>query len=481
MLESPVRYTHRFCLEDQMAFARLSGDYNPMHVDPQTARRLLYGDLVVHGLHLVLWSYDKVLARWPDAAQLERLRAFFMQPVLVNQEITVEVEQAGQHLIKGRVMVDDQALTEIVFSIGESAPHLAVDRGLFEGGHAIARAIEVLENDKGDLPLCIHPERLHSAFPHLAKTLDHGVAAVLLATTRLVGMICPGLHSLFTGLDLSFSDGDPKIPQHLMHYGVTRFDRRFNMLDLKVKGRKFHGKLNTFVRPSPTNQLSMTQAAMLMKGHSFRAQRALVVGGSRGLGEVTAKLLSAGGAHVTLTYSAGREDAENVAAAITAHGGTASSTRFDVLSGSDTAPQGPFTHIYYFASPRIVAGKRPPFDAELFKTYCAFFVDGLATLVSAMDGPITVFYPSTVFLDTPEKGFVEYAAAKAAGEALCRYLESERPDVTTRIVRLPRMRTDQTQAIFALKANDLAEPADIMRSVLMQEWEVDQDNQQVII
>jgi len=44
----------------------------------------------------------------------------------------------------------------------------------------------------------------------------------------------------------------------------------------------------------------------------------LVIGGSRGLGELTAKLLCSGGGCVHLTYSRGRNDARRVSAEIMA-------------------------------------------------------------------------------------------------------------------------------------------------------------------
>ena len=44
--------------EDQAAFAVLSGDANPLHVDGKAARRLMFDRALVHGLHAVIWALD---------------------------------------------------------------------------------------------------------------------------------------------------------------------------------------------------------------------------------------------------------------------------------------------------------------------------------------------------------------------------------------------------------------------------------------
>ena len=55
--------TRSFSIADQTAFATLSGDFNPLHIDAVAARRLMFGRPVVHGIHLLLWALDTALER----------------------------------------------------------------------------------------------------------------------------------------------------------------------------------------------------------------------------------------------------------------------------------------------------------------------------------------------------------------------------------------------------------------------------------
>jgi 3-oxoacyl-[acyl-carrier protein] reductase len=59
-------------------------------------------------------------------------------------------------------------------------------------------------------------------------------------------------------------------------------------------------------------------------------KRALVTGGSRGIGAATARLLARAGAHVLIGYRSRREDAERVAAELRAHGATAAAHAADI-------------------------------------------------------------------------------------------------------------------------------------------------------
>src|SRR5271165_2281624 len=304
-----------------------------------------------------------------------------------------------------------------------------------------------VEQATGSLPLSYCAADASQLFPQLRASLPPFQLAALLATTRLVGMECPGLHSLYMAMDLSFLGEAIGRPE--LNFRVVRADS-FGAVRLAVDGPGFRGEVRAFLRPAPPKQAAAKALARLVAGDSFCDQRAVVIGGSRGLGEITAKLLAMGGADVTITYHRGEADAEAVAAEINAAGGRCRVVQFDSNHPALIALPQPITHLYYFATPHITSDKTVAFSAERFAEYCRHYATGFAhTLFAvAQDSPtIDVFYPSTVFLDDAPAHMAEYCAAKAAGEEVCKQVTRRRAGWRMYAPRLPRMHTDQNNGL----------------------------------
>ncbi len=308
-----------------------------------------------------------------------------------------------------------------------------------------------------------------------------------------------------------------------MRYEVTRTDARFRLARMQVKGATLAGTIETFFRPRPVAQRSMSDVIADVPIGVFAGHRALVVGGSRGLGELTAKIVAAGGADVLITYARGKDDAERVCAEIRAAGRQCRAQHFDANAAapsvaSDAAPGAStagtsatgapapnlraagaiaeptfaarplvsgtaaagtpgqrswlagerFTHVYFFASPQITKNTGR-WNQALFEQFTHIYVAAFAALVEQttsagadQNAPIHFLYPSSVFVAELEPGFAEYAVAKAAGEALCDQLEGKRGAHFAK-PRLPRMRTDQTNALVDVGA---ADPFPVMLDVV---------------
>jgi NAD(P)-dependent dehydrogenase (short-subunit alcohol dehydrogenase family) len=257
-----------------------------------------------------------------------------------------------------------------------------------------------------------------------------------------------------------------------MRYTVQKSDPRFGMVQMAVTGGALEGTVEAFVRPPPVEQMLLSEVSAKLAGASYDGQRALVIGGSRGLGELVAKILAAGGADVTITYASGRNDAERICGEAGRSGRRCEMMHLDVTTDRgpvDELAATPFSHVYFFASPHITRNMSGQWDHELFLRFSAFYVSGFASICRTMltraapaGEPMRFLYPSTVFLDSPEKGFAEYCAAKAAGEFVCDYMARHFRAVFAR-PRLPRMRTDQTSG---LPETDAQEGFAVMQALL---------------
>jgi NAD(P)-dependent dehydrogenase (short-subunit alcohol dehydrogenase family)/acyl dehydratase len=468
-----------FSTDDQLSFARLSGDFNPMHVDPVAARRLMFGRPVVHGIHALLWALDTLLAQREKAGDIiagrsvsiVSLQSNFRAPIIVGDAVELSVAPINGGRWKLEVSKDRTKLATTVFAFDQRMPAetaAAISPQLPEIEKCRERAASELTSAAGQLPLTLQLEVASKLFPIATRLMVTHQLATLLATTRLVGMELPGLHSLFTGLELFRNE--QAAPAGLL-YAAEEYDPRFSMLKIAVTAPGLAGKISAALRPAPTAQAGMDVIHRLVKTGEFAGQRALVIGGSRGLGEVVAKELAAGGAEVRLTYFKGSADAQRIVAELKesirpvqffAYDVTADAGRLHALLAGWSP-----TALYYFATPFIFSAVAGRFSAELFRSFCACYVENFLAAFMAITNIsadlVGVFYPSSSALDEPPANMVEYSSAKAAAEMLCRSLQKSYPAVHFSVPRLARLATDQTASLLPVEN---ADPAAYMLELL---------------
>ncbi len=123
--------------------------------------------------------------------------------------------------------------------------------------------------------------------------------------------------------------------------------------------------LEAFYRPPAISHAAYSVSKQAVSKAELASQKALVIGGSRRLGEVTAKYLPAGGAQVLLTFSRSAEEAQSVGQKILKHGGVACLAQFDLTSFDvkDLWVLEEFgqTECYDFATPFISSGQKNVF------------------------------------------------------------------------------------------------------------------------
>ena len=254
----------------------------------------------------------------------------------------------------------------------------------------------------GSEPLGFNRELFQALFPGLHEVFSPDDTAVLLASTRVVGMRCPGQWALFRQLTWEAPIDDPSRHDELA-FRVSSVDRRFDLVKLELTDGERVLVAEVQLRRPPPAQPSLAVAKSLVRPGEFADVRALVVGGSRGLGEVASKLVIAGGGRVLLTFRSGKEDAETIAREL---GSRSSILRLDIDKATSTLPPeiktfDP-THVLYFATPPI--SKRPPgsWDNETFERFANVYADGLSRLLELLESHAVngLFVPSSTYMST---------------------------------------------------------------------------------
>ena len=455
-----------FTEQDQIAFGRLSGDINPVHVDSDAARRTMFGRPIVHGMHLVLRAID-VLAKTGMTQAYCAISARFHRPVYLGEPLSVTTSprlDGGLDL----VLSSDNAQLA-AFSL--SGPPIPVEHDWV--GEPCAwdmtprdLAIEQMADAKGSLPLPYDAEEIRRQFPALAALYGPGVVAHMMAITRVIGMEVPGLHSMFATFSLRLLGGTDT----RLDYRVARTSAKLSHVKVMFESATLGGSAEAFVRPT-SRALGFHDVAAHVRTDEFAGRRCLVVGGSRGLGLVTAYMIAAGGGEVVLTYRVGKEEADTAVQAIRDRGLAASALQMDVhapepafqaLSERGFAP----TDMFYFATPHIFVRKKKLFENDIFNDFVRVYVDDFMVAVdraaAIAQGKLSVFYPSSQALDSPLADLAEYCIAKAGGEAACDMLNRFNGDVSVIVERLPRIETDQTSTLIDVPT---ADPVPIMIDV----------------
>jgi len=448
-----------FDAKSQVKFAALSGDFNPIHMDAIAARRTQAGAPVVHGIHSLLWLLDHLAERDLGLLKATSLKVRFRKFLYIGDRAKIEILQITPTSLRAGVLVDGAEVVDVSIGFGPSPRAASLP---FRGTGAIPipvpsspvdLSLNQIQGHAGRLSFASTPAEAEKMFPHAARYLGAQRTAALACLSCLVGMVVPGLHSLFAGLELSICDDQGGAAG--VEFAVTSVDKRFRLVRIAVRGGGLSGSLETICRPGKVSQPTIAQIAPSVVQDEFLGSTALIVGGSRGLGELTAKLIAAGGARVIVTYTKGKADADAVCAEIREWGGFCESAAYDVrqkaASQLAALKQTP-THVYYFATPTIFRRKRKLFDPHRFEEFNSFYLTGFLELVEAClrlrpEG-ISVFFPSTVFVESRPAEMTEYAMSKAAGEVLCADLRKFWRGARVLARRLPPLPTDQTNSLL---------------------------------
>ena len=449
--------TRIFTIADQRWFAGASGDVNPLHLDPVWAAAVFPGEVVVHGLHVLLWGLGHHLAAH-HGLPLHSVRAIFLKPVLLGDEVRVESAPDGASF---KCLVGSEPMVVVQLHGNTCAVPLLSHSARTHNPATIPRdwTPEQLAAVVGDVVMPETAGDLSRTFPVVAAAVGERALRGLAALSTLVGMQCPGLRGMLSEFSVSLAGTDTT---DRLQFRVKRYDAPFSRVEMDVAGLGLAGTVSAFAARIAPPPPSDDEIRSLIGAKEFFGQHPLIVGASSGLGEITARLLAAGGAEPTLTWHQSRDAAEQVAAAVSALNGRCNLVQLDAaapVAGIAALATAGWNgeQLYYFSTPRIFRRRLEVYQRNDLRNFLAVYVDGFYEIVRALmvlprTAPLAVFYPSSIAVDEQAADLLEYRIAKLAGEHLCVQLQRKYKYLSITIAHLPRIATRQTQTLVKVKA-----------------------------
>ena len=426
-------------------FTAFSGDANPIHDDPAASRRLLGGRMLVHGAHLLLRALDDAARAGAILTTPERIHVLFRHGVAPGDPIESDLRSGATGVVVTSTGAADGRELAVVTITPAGAPVAAFtppDQPAERPGAPRPLDVETLATMIGaDQPTfrpAVDRAACAARFPAATAALGAGRVAELAAISFVIGMMTPGRSSMSSSYDIGWEPcaDDPVVIGHT----VAGVDPRWRRVVLQVAGTSLRATVTAFSPPPPVDQTTVLAGGARPRPGEFASWRALVVGGDRGLGEATARLLVAGGADVRVTWAECAGDARRVAADL---GVPVSRWRAPDDDPADLIGDGwQPTHLLWFAS--------PPTDHD--PAAQVIEIDAFERAIRALGASLTAaLWPSTDRLDAAptDRTASGFLGRKAAGEAVCAATGAH-------AARLPALLTDRTQSLLPREYGDTA-------------------------
>ena len=453
----------KFNYDDQKNFAIFSGDYNPIHLDKITSRRSFTGTIIVHGINIFLNMLELMVIK--KLFFNSEYKVKFRKYVTLDKYLYIYWNEEKKEL-------QAKSRNGEIFCIIK-----CIKRNFYLNNYLVKKEKNIL----GKIPLNLDTDnlinketfkRIHSGkksyskklFPYLSNILGENIVFEISGLSSIVGMRYPGLRSLFLALDLNFLEEKGKKKIKLAN------PTRFGLVKLKYEGINISSNIEACFRPKVTDAYNYVD---IKKKLNFNADmsntKVLVVGGSRGIGAVTAKILSIYNCQVTITYNKGKEEANAVKKDVKKYGKTIKLLKLDVTEKKTFQNiSNIYNQVYYFPTPKILKNTSNNFDIQSYKLFHSFYVKGFEDVIKKClsEKLLYLMYPSTAFITTKEKGFMEYIKAKQEGELICKKYEGLM-DLKIHRPRIPPLLTDQTLSLIPKNYPDIVE---IVNSMIIKKY-----------
>ena len=427
MLEKKITTIKTFLIRDSIYFAKLSGDFNPVHLDKEFASKSIQGERVVHGINSVFWALNFFFEK-KSGYSLSKINIDFKNPIYFKKKVFLDIEETSENIYNFSIY--DKISKKVFFSIKVTKAKFRI-RVLKTKGFRkpLVEEIDVEKHNNKDekLDVRFNNKILQSDYVNLYRNVDHYILGALLKSSYIVGMKMPGKYSTFISLKAVVNS-----KSNYLRYSLDSFDKRFNLLTINIKGI-LNGSIHAIrtqrhVNIMPVNEIKR----FLSKDLSyFKNKKILIIGGSRGLGAYMVKIFSLLDAEIKFSYFNNKKNAKDITNEIFIElKKRISSSKINVLKNDLNELKNFMPDlVFYMATPKIGKIKNNKIiDEDKLQTFYNYYINGFLNVYNFYsaenNNQVRYFYPSTNFITNKDLASSEYVIIKKLAEKICNILNN---------------------------------------------------------
>jgi hypothetical protein len=451
-----IKITNKLVLE----FAKKSGDFNPLHLDEKYSSRYLFGRRIAHG-SLVLSLVLKKTTLSNDL--ITDLKCLFLKPIYINDYLNFETKNYKNFQ---SIIVRKKNKEKVIdILIKKKNQNFNYQKFSLKKANAKKKLISQIREEK-DIIKNIGKVKKINLYLKKKKflTVNKNLFYFILLVSKEIGMNYPGQRSLFLSCRFKLQNTLFKDS----NFKILDFDKNLSSLIAEYNFGYYTCETKSLLLPNKKKIISTNKKLnlKLLKNSFF-----LVIGGSRGLGFLTTRILLNSGFNVTSTYFNNKDELIKLKKIFPS---TLKIKKINILTKKDKRRilniLYKYDYIFYFSSCKILKTGQY-FDKQYFNNLKLFYLNFLQFIIfnkNRLKSNCKVFFPSTIFLDDKfkKKQFSEYTKVKKEVENI-----SEKFNKVHRKLfynyRLKAFDTDQNYSFYQKKIkNDVYSYVNILKDFI---------------
>tara|TARA_A100001011_G_scaffold395725_1_gene491595 strand:+ start:1014 stop:2507 length:1494 start_codon:yes stop_codon:yes gene_type:complete len=440
-------HAKKFSAKESITFAKISGDHNPIHVDKYYAQDTFFGKPLIHGIHALIYALNILTKK---EIFFEKIKIIFLKPIFENKKLFFYFNESNNLIfIVHNNVICTKIFIETKYSEFSNDLNIKYIRNKRKKKSKIVNLKKISVNEKYKFNHVCDLKKAKIKYPYIFKFYGDLIASEIIDLSYLIGMECPGYYSMFSEAQISIKKNSKD-----QRYFVKNIDKRFNLINLNVLGNSINADLKAFFRPKKVQYPKINKLLRIIKKNEFASIKALIIGGSKGLGKLTAKIIAAGGGEVIITYNESKNEAKKTYDEIKNFGSKCKIIKFDVKNQINLKNiKTEINQCYYYATPKIFQKEQKEYDNKMLTKFLQYYVKNFQNIFKYINKSYPkcrYFIPSTISINKPIQEILEYTLAKLETEIWVSRL-SEKFKNKILIERLPRLLTEQTNTILQNK------------------------------